>query len=67
MSYTRKTIDEYEVLANYGYGYDVVTTETTLKGAKQQAREYRENDVMALDVRIKKRRVPKTHIEECGI
>jgi hypothetical protein len=67
MAYTRKTTDEWEVLANYGYGYEVVTTETTLKGAKQQAREYRENDVMALDVKIKKRRVPRTCKEECGV
>jgi len=67
MAYTRKTTDEWEVLADYGYGYEVVTTGTTLMEARQRVREYRENDAMALDVRIKKRRVPKTHIEECGV
>ena len=61
MAYGRKTTDEYEILANYGYGYgyEVVTTETTLKEAKQRAREYRENDTAALDIKIKKRRVKK--------
>lgn len=61
MAYTRKTTDEYDVLADYGfgYGYEVVTTETTLKEAKQRAREYRENDTSAHDIKIKKRRVKK--------
>ena len=59
MAYTRKTSDEYEVLADYGYGYEVVTTETTLNEAKQRAREYRENDTYAHDIKIKKRRVKK--------
>lgn len=59
MAYARKTIDEYEILADYGYGYEVVTTETTLNEAKQRAREYRENDTYALDIKIKKRRVKK--------
>lgn len=61
MAYVRKTTDEYEILANcgYGHGYEVVTTETTFKDAKQRAREYRENDTAALDIKIKKRRVKK--------
>ena len=59
MAYVRKTTDEYDILADYGYGhgYEVVTTETTFKEAKQRAREYRENDTAAIDVIIKKRRV----------
>jgi hypothetical protein len=59
MAYTRKTTDEYDILADYGYGYEVVTTETTLKEAKQRAREYQENDTYAHDIKIKKRRVKK--------
>jgi hypothetical protein len=59
MAYTRKTTDEYEILADYGYGYEVVTTETTLNEAKQRAREYQENDTYARDIKIKKRRVKK--------
>ncbi len=59
MAYTRKTTDEYDVLADYGYGYEVVTTEETLNEAKQRAREYRENDTYAHDIKIRKRRVKK--------
>ena len=59
MAYIRKTTDEYDILADYGYGYEVVTTETTLNEAKQRAREYRENDTYAHDIKIKKRRVKK--------
>ena len=59
MAYTRKTTDEYDILANYGHGYEVVTTETTLKEAKQRVREYWENDHYAQDIKIKKKRVIK--------
>lgn len=67
MAYTRKTTDEYDVMADYGYGYELVTTETALMEARQRVREYRENDAMALDIIIKKRRVPRTCKEECGV
>jgi len=61
MAYVRKTTDEYDILADYGFGhgYEVVCTEETYKEAKQRAREYRENDTAALDIKIKKRRVKK--------
>jgi len=61
MAYVRKTTDEYEILADYGYGhgFEVVTTELTLKEAKQRKKEYIENDTAAIDVIIKKRRVKK--------
>jgi hypothetical protein len=59
-NYTRKTTDEYDVLADYGYGYEVVTTEATLNEAKQRAREYQENDTYAHDIKIRKRRVKKS-------
>jgi hypothetical protein len=65
MAYTRKTTDEYDILADYGYGYEVVTTEATLNEAKQRAREYQENDTYAHahDIKIKKRRVKKSTME----
>ena len=61
MAYVRKTTDEYEVLANYGYGHGIefVTTELTMKEAKQRKKEYIENDKAAIDVIIKKKRVKK--------
>ena len=31
MSYMRKTKDEYLLLANYGYGWDIVEIEESLK------------------------------------
>ena len=41
--YTRKTKDEYQLMSNYGYGWDIETTENTYKEAKQQLKCYREN------------------------
>ena len=55
MSYMRKTKDEYLLLANYGYGWDSVETEESLKEIRIRAREYRENTHAAL--KISKRRI----------
>ena len=35
---------EFEVQGDYGYGWDILTTEPTLKGAREQERTYRAND-----------------------
>lgn len=44
--YQRKTTDEYEVLANYGYGdgWEIVTSEKTFSEARARLREYRDNE-----------------------
>lgn len=55
MSYIRKTKDEYLLLANYGYGWDVVEIEVSAKAIRIRAREYRENTNATL--RISKRRM----------
>ena len=55
MSYIRKTIDEYEIQGNCGYGWDVETTEATYKEAREQAKCYREN--VNYPIRIMKKRV----------
>ena len=55
MSYTRKTKDKYLLLANYGYGWDIVETEESLKDIRIRVREYRENTHAAL--KISKRRI----------
>ena len=35
---------EWELQGNYGYGWDILITESTLKGAREQERTYRAND-----------------------
>lgn len=51
----RKTIDEYHIEGNYGYGWEVVTAEDTRKEALQRLKEYRENEPYFF--RIIKRRI----------
>jgi len=55
--YIRKTIDEYEIQGNNGYGWECETTEETYKAAKEQLKCYREN--VNYPVRIVKKRVKK--------
>lgn len=52
--YTRKTRDRYDIMTNYGYGWECECSEYTYKEAKQTAKEYREN-IYGL-VRIEKHR-----------
>ena len=54
MAYTRKTIDRYDIITNYGYGWEAECSEHTLKEARQTAKEYRENTTAA--VRLEKHR-----------
>ena len=54
MTYTRKTRDRWDIMTNYGYGWECECSEYTYKEAKQTAREYRENIRGA--VRIEKHR-----------
>ena len=39
---------EYEVIGNWGYGWDMVTTENTKADALVRLREYRQNDENAI-------------------
>jgi hypothetical protein len=41
--YIRKTQDEFYVLGNYGFGYEVVDTCMTRKEVKDSIKTYREN------------------------
>lgn len=54
MGYIRKTRDRWDIMTNYGYGWECECSEYTWKEAKQTAREYRENIRGA--VRIEKHR-----------
>jgi len=58
MTYTRKTVDEWEVQGNYGQGWEMVTTEETFKDAKTQLKCYNENETQ-YPHRIRYHRVPK--------
>ena len=61
MAYKRKTIDRWDIMTNYGYGWECENSEYTLKDAKRSLREYREN--VRADVRLEKHR---ERIEENG-
>lgn len=41
--YKRKTIDRWDVMTNYGYGWECEVSEYTLQEAKRRLKEYREN------------------------
>lgn len=43
MSYKRKTIDRWDIMSNYGYGWECECSEYTYKEARQTIKEYREN------------------------
>lgn len=57
MAYQRKTVDRWDIMTNYGYGWECECSEYTWKEAKQTAQEYRENTTAA--VRIVKHRERK--------
>lgn len=58
MAYIRKTIDEYQLLANYGQGWEHETTETSYKEIKERLTEYRTN-APEFSYKYKKVRVKK--------
>ncbi len=56
MAYQRKTKDRWDIMTNWGYGWECETSEYTYKEAKQRYLEYLENVGGRCDVYIKKRR-----------
>ena len=44
MAYVRKTITEFDIEANYGQGFEMVTCETTWGDAVKMKRTYRDNE-----------------------
>lgn len=54
MAYTRKTRDRWDIMTNYGYGWECECSETNYKDAKTNAALYRLNT--NADVRIEKHR-----------
>lgn len=57
MAYQRKTIDRWDIMTNYGYGWECENSEYTWKDAKRSLKEYRENITCA--VRLEKHRERK--------
>ena len=55
MIYIRKTIDEYRLLCNYGYGWECILIEETKKYIIKRKREYIENAPQYPYIVIKKR------------
>lgn len=41
--YERKTVDRWDIMSNYGYGWECENSECTYKDAKRSLKEYREN------------------------
>ena len=58
--YIRKTIDRWDIVTNYGYGWECECSEYTLKDAEQRLKEYRENTNAA--IRIEKHREKKEEV-----
>jgi predicted metal-binding protein len=56
MSYIRKTRDRWDIMTNYGYGWECECSEYTWKEAKQTLKEYRENSDGRFFVRLEKHR-----------
>ena len=59
MAYVRKTYDQYDIETNYGYGWEVECSESTLQEARQTKKEYIENARGLIGIRIRKRRIRK--------
>ena len=59
MAYQRKTVDEYQLVYDYGYGDgpEVLSSYDTLKEAKRDKQAYIENE--GIYPIIKRRRIPK--------
>ena len=52
--YKRKTVDRWDIMTNYGDGWECEVSEYTLKEAKLRAKEYRENTTA--EVKLEKHR-----------
>ena len=60
MAYIRKTVDVWEIQGCYYYGvWEMVTTETSRKEARERIKEYRENAPMAYRIVKKREKIEK--------
>lgn len=56
MAYKRKTRDRWDIMTNWGYGWDWECSEYTRTEARQRLKEYRENSCGRFEVRLEKHR-----------
>ncbi len=56
MTYQRKTIDRWDIMTNWGYGWECENSEYTREDAKRSYREYKENSCGRYSVRLEKHR-----------
>ena len=60
MAYQRKTRDRWDIMTDWGYGWECENSEYTREDAKRSLHEYRENLAGRADVRMEKHREPIT-------
>lgn len=56
MAYERKTRDRWDIMTNWGYGWECENSEYTREDARRSYREYRENCAGRAAVRMEKHR-----------
>lgn len=54
--YQRKTRDRWDLVTNYGYGWETEVSEYSLKEIKERKREYLENAMGLVGIRVEKHR-----------
>lgn len=54
--YVRKTRDVWDIETNWGYGWEVETSEVTYQDAREQLRCYQRESFGRYQVRMKRRR-----------
>ena len=54
--YNRKTVDRWDIMTNYGYGWECENSEYTQQDAKRSLREYKENLAGRAMVKMEKHR-----------
>ena len=59
MAYIRKTVDEYYIESNYGYGWGLECYAEDRQDAQRLLKEYRENMGKSAQFRSRKRRIRK--------
>ena len=58
MAYQRKTGDQWDIMTNWGYGWECENSEYTREDARRSLKEYRENYAGRASIRMEKHREP---------
>ncbi len=56
MAYQRKTRDRWDIMTNWGYGWECENSEYTRADAKRSLSEYSENSYGRYEVKLEKHR-----------